>query len=248
MTTPGPERLASLWAAKMRALQQPAPAVVSPAPPARAEEITPSPEGISPAPTQALAEGEGDGLTRDQRRSRRKRETKARTVNLRVLRSRGLGFEPELYPEQPGTDYTRPATRGDCEGTERPCPFVSCKYHLYLDVSDNGSIKLNFPDIEVWEMPESCILDLAAREGMTLEEVGTILNITRERVRQLESRAERRLQRRASFGTGRLAEIARDFDIGGKRRLPLLPTEVDDPEDETDPADEEEDDALDDEE
>jgi hypothetical protein len=82
----------------------------------------------------------------------------------------------------------RPETREDCRLGERPCPYVSCKYHLYLDVNPRtGSIKLNFPDLEVWELPETCALDVAERGGMTLEEVGELVNLTRERIRQVES-------------------------------------------------------------
>ena len=50
-----------------------------------------------------------------------------------------------------------------------------------------GSIKINFPDLEVWEMNETCALDVADRGGITLEEVGEIMNLTRERVRQVET-------------------------------------------------------------
>ena len=65
--------------------------------------------------------------------------------------------------------------------------WVSCKFHLYLDVNpETGSIKLNFPDLEVWEMADTCALDVADRGGITLEEVGEILNLTRERIRQVE--------------------------------------------------------------
>ena len=71
----------------------------------------------------------------------------------------------------------------------RPCPFVSCSHHLYLDVNpESGAIKLNFPHLEVWEMAETCSLDVADRGGITLEEVGAILNLTRERIRQVEVR------------------------------------------------------------
>ena len=67
--------------------------------------------------------------------------------------------------------------------------FISCKHHLYLDVNPaTGSIKLNFPDKEVWEMAETCALDVADRGGITLEEVGAIMNLTRERIRQVETR------------------------------------------------------------
>lgn len=86
-------------------------------------------------------------------------------------------------------DVERPRTRGDCTGSgaARPCPFVSCSHHLYLDVNpETGAIKLNFPHLEVWEMAETCSLDVADRGGVTLEEVGAILNLTRERVRQIE--------------------------------------------------------------
>jgi DNA-directed RNA polymerase sigma subunit (sigma70/sigma32) len=35
-------------------------------------------------------------------------------------------------------------------------------------------------------MKETCALDVADRGGITLEEVGEILNLTRERIRQVE--------------------------------------------------------------
>ncbi len=90
-----------------------------------------------------------------------------------------------VYPE----DVDRPQTRAECSNMERPCPFVSCSHHLYLDVNpESGAIKLNFPHLEVWEMAETCSLDVADRSGITLEEVGAILNLTRERIRQVEVR------------------------------------------------------------
>jgi hypothetical protein len=93
-----------------------------------------------------------------------------------------------LSLQYPG-DVDRPRCRADCQSVERPCPFVSCEHHLYLDVNPNsGAIKLNFPHLEVWEMAETCSLDVADRGGITLEEVGAILNLTRERIRQVEVR------------------------------------------------------------
>ncbi len=37
-------------------------------------------------------------------------------------------------------------------------------------------------------MGETCALDVADRGGITLEEVGEIMNLTRERIRQVEVR------------------------------------------------------------
>jgi hypothetical protein len=130
----------------------------------------------------------------DDRKGRRKRRTRARarTISIRRLSKAELNRGREMYPE---TDYWRPASRGDCMEMERPCPFVACKYHLYIDVHPvRGSIKINFPDVEVWEMTDTCALDIADRGGITLEEVGQIMNLTRERVRQLETQGLAKLQ------------------------------------------------------
>lgn len=167
----------------------------------------------------ALAvEPEGDlPITREQRRSRRKRAVRARTISVKRMTKRELELGRLLYPEN---DYERPKMRADCANGPRPCPFVSCTHHLFLDVSARtGAIKLNFPDLEVEDMKESCALDIADRGGTTLEEVGAIMNLTRERIRQLEVKALAKLTALQEM------ESLRDFvDEGpvGKRRLPLL--------------------------
>ena len=118
------------------------------------------------------------------RSTRRKSPVRARTIPIKKMTKEQLRIGKLIYPEM---DHKRPQVRSECENGERPCPFVSCKYHLYLDVNpETGSIKLNFPDSEVWELEETCALDVAMRGGVTLEEVGEIMNLTRERIRQLE--------------------------------------------------------------
>lgn len=132
-----------------------------------------------------------DGSKKRGRRKRRSRQ-RARTISIRRLSKAELNRGKLLYPE---ADYWRPTTRAECADMERPCPFVSCKYHLYIDVHPvRGSIKINFPDLEVWEMTETCALDIADRGGITLEEVGEIMNLTRERVRQVETAGLAKLQ------------------------------------------------------
>ena len=158
-----------------------------------------SAEVVEEEPTTSEEERESlaDALTEpspEERRGRRKRRSRARarTISIRRLSKAELNRGRELYPE---TDYWKPKTRSECKDMERPCPFVSCKYHLYIDVHPvRGSIKLNFPDVEIWEMTETCALDVADRGGITLEEVGEIMNLTRERVRQVETAGLARLQ------------------------------------------------------
>src|SRR6187399_2239034 len=163
------------------------------------------------------AENDAEPITREQRRSRRKRDVRARTISVKRMTKRELEIGRLLYPEEA---YWRPRNRAECAEGPRPCPFVSCKHHLYIDVSPRtGAIKLNFPDLEVWELNESCALDVADRGGTTLEDVGAIMNLTRERIRQVEVKALAKLEalRDMSF--------LRDFvDEGpvGKRRLPVL--------------------------
>lgn len=121
------------------------------------------------------------------RSSRRDRGVpRSRTIAAKRITREDLRIGALMYPP---VDVDRPATRADCRTVERPCPFVACRHTLYLDVNpETGSIKLNFPDREPWQMPadQSCALDVAERGGITLEEVGVVTNLTRERVRQVE--------------------------------------------------------------
>jgi hypothetical protein len=123
----------------------------------------------------------------NERQSRVSRRRRPATVGLRrMTRERGrlavlvVDDGPSRLPE----------TRGECRGGARPCPLVSCRYHLYLDVTEHGSIRLNFPGLEPWELTHSCALDVAeASDGHSLEAIGALLNVTRERARQLEAQA-----------------------------------------------------------
>lgn len=95
--------------------------------------------------------------------------------------------------------YDRPVTRADClpggMNEQRPCPFASCKWHLAVDVDPtDGSLRLNFPRHEIDEMPHTCALDIADRDGATLEEVGVAMQLGRERVRQIEEQALAQLE------------------------------------------------------
>lgn len=173
-------------------------------------------------------------VTREQRRSRRKREVRARTISVKRMTKRELELGRLLYPDV--EDVVKPKTRAECIGSERPCPFVSCKHHLYLDVSARtGAIKLNFPDLEVWEMNETCALDVADRGGTTLEEVGAIMNLTRERIRQVEVKGLAKLQ--ALKDMNALRDYVDEGPVG-KRRLPILAKDEEETEGDADADDE----------
>jgi hypothetical protein len=57
----------------------------------------------------------------------------------------------------------------------------------------------------------SCALDVAERSGLTMEEVGQILSIIRERVRQIEEAGIRKLEPTVSEMDGRKLPLPRDL-------------------------------------
>lgn len=77
----------------------------------------------------------------------------------------------------------RPVTRGDCVGGIRPCPWATCKHHLVH--AQKGFAYGRGSSLE--DMTETCALDVADRGPVSLEDVGALINLTRERVRQVES-------------------------------------------------------------
>jgi hypothetical protein len=85
----------------------------------------------------------------------------------------------------------RPRTYGQCLalglGTSAlPCPYVSCREHLYFAVA-------GWEDREPDELPATCTLRVADRDGQTLEEISGTLGVTREYIRQLETKGLNRL-------------------------------------------------------
>jgi len=111
-----------------------------------------------------------------------------------------------------------PRTRADCEGPG-VCVKIGCRFNLAISVNDHGNIKIEGgPALRNtdrgWRGPadfderviewletasETCALDAAERGGMTLEEVGELLNMTRERARQIEEGALRKLRHLPQF-------------------------------------------------
>jgi len=147
--------------------------------------------------TKRTAGGEGATPEPIEPEERHRSRTMSRKEMARDLRRQRLAGEvdPEEATLRGEMEKLRPKTRGDCLAGPRPCLFVSCKHHLYLDVNpETGSVKLNFPDLQIWELKHTCALDVADQGGITLEEVGEIMNLTRERIRQVETRGLAKLR------------------------------------------------------
>lgn len=92
-----------------------------------------------------------------------------------------------IIPEAPD----RPKTRADCAQGMRPCPWISCKYHLFLEVRRNGSIA--YPQGQELEaldtMAHSCALDVADKGGASQTEVGEAINATMQMTSLIEQAA-----------------------------------------------------------
>jgi hypothetical protein len=174
----------------------------------------------SELPVEAAPDAAGELDDADGKRGRRRSKTMSRKEIARELRrQKAFGLvDPELQGIIQEIEQSRPRSRAECANGPRPCMFIACKHHLYLDVNPaTGSIKLNFPDKEVWELEQTCALDVADRGGITLEEVGTIMNLTRERIRQVETR-----------GLAKLRDVAEDEPRDPGRAPAARPTFDDD--------------------
>jgi hypothetical protein len=142
-------------------------------------------------------------ISRKVRRQRRSRP-RSKTFAMKRLTTAEREIYAIMYPpEEVAVEAERPHTRAECRDQARPCPWVACKHHLYLDINPlTGSIKINFPELEPWELQHTCALDVAEAGALTLEQVGRITNLTRERVRQVEA-----------LGLAKLSEQSRRYGL-----------------------------------
>ncbi len=95
------------------------------------------------------------------------------------------------------SDAERPRTRAECIDGIRPCPFVGCRYSLYLDVNPkNGVIKFNHPHLEPSDMPPntSCALDVADAHpgGVELAQMPALTGLSYSRSYQAVDEAKKR--------------------------------------------------------
>ncbi len=108
------------------------------------------------------------------------------------------------------TGLRRPKTRAECANGVRPCPWVGCRHHLYLEVNaKTGTIRLNFPNVNPWDLEETCALDVADDGPHILEDIGRVLGLRKERVRQVEAQASGRIATTHSADAYGVPDMAR---------------------------------------
>jgi hypothetical protein len=107
--------------------------------------------------------------------------------------------EPLALPSSWEFRDDTPKTRAECVGGQRPCPFVKCRHHLWLDPEQDQSGnwqkgRQGFTSVIPHTM-ESCALDVA-EVGATPDQIGKMLDIDNTRVRQILDGAITKLRRR----------------------------------------------------
>ena len=122
-------------------------------------------------------------------------------------------FSPEEWTAE-NIDEIAPVTRGDCIHGIRPCPFIRCKWHTFWWWLETALRKKSGGHTKTWKQltkwvpgmvgtendavtdelldmvltEHSCILDIIDEGHDSLEEIGDIFGISRERVRQIEGK------------------------------------------------------------
>jgi hypothetical protein len=141
------------------------------------------------------------------RRRKSPRQTNRKRRRFLVGREPIAGeIVPDLPPSLIERLNARPHVRAECREGPRPCPWVGCRYHLYLDTYTTGDpenptpgLIIHRPDVDPLDLPETCLLDLADRGPYTLAQIGEIFDLSRERIRQIEANALRKLARHANI-------------------------------------------------
>ena len=126
---------------------------------------------------------------------------------------------PITLDESTGRDMTLPM-RADCKDGPRPCPLVSCRYHLLKEITVDGSIKVlhrirrkGAPEIlresassmradrfiddaaaTIELIDDTCALDVADEGPANLDRIGQAMGVTREGARLMVDRAHRAMR------------------------------------------------------
>lgn len=123
----------------------------------------------------------------------------------------------------------RPVTRADCQDGPRPCPWVSCRYHLAIDVEGERVVSTFRPDEEgdpdLFAMPETCALDVADRardeahlggQELGLDEIAKILGIRKAVVKQIVDGLSAKLAAHREFLAAGMSAVSFDLSVSAE--------------------------------
>lgn len=81
----------------------------------------------------------------------------------------------------------RPTRRSQCVDGPRPCPWVTCRYHLHLDlvVKDGETVVRENPNYHEGAGVDSCALDVAARGPLSSKDAAPIIGISASACKEL---------------------------------------------------------------
>lgn len=84
----------------------------------------------------------------------------------------------------------KPTYRNSCLSFPRPCCFITCSFHM-LWAFHSHELKNLFTHSDddivnhLFSLKATCVLDIADKGGVTLEEIAIVLDVSRERIRQI---------------------------------------------------------------
>ena len=135
----------------------------------------------------------------------------------------------------------RPRTRGDCVNGPRPCPYVSCRAHLLLEIGESGNLLPNFPELmgdwtysgplhedgsffqsgegrvvegpHMEAMPATCSLDVADQiDALTSDDD----DVTNERIGRHLNLSRERIRQIAAMAFDEIRDAVRRGDIDAR--------------------------------
>jgi hypothetical protein len=96
--------------------------------------------------------------------------------------------DPSIRPKR--RDASGPRIVADCRGTERPCPWAACEFHLahwFIHRGGKAASELS-NQVESGDfsgMPATCVLDVTARGPMSNLELAEFFGLSRNRIWQI---------------------------------------------------------------
>jgi hypothetical protein len=117
-----------------------------------------------------------------------------RSTKLRIIDPVRL---PPSWEMRSLSDEGAPRTRAQCKDMPRPCPYVSCRHHLWLRLKQEqpGNPQAGKQGDTTFRPAtmQSCSLDVADK-GASFEEIGQLLGMDSTRGRQIAQAALEKLK------------------------------------------------------